>query len=70
MSENTPLFSVFAPFPIELMLRIYLLALLHSYDDERVLFTVCCKVILAEFCGVDSTVENLPERTTLVRFRT
>jgi len=58
------------PFPLGLMLRIYLLALLHNYGDERVLFEVCCNVVMAEFCGVDPTVDKIPERTALVRFRT
>ena len=57
------------PFPLKLMLRIYLLVLLHNYSDEQVLCEVTCNVIAAEFCEVDPTVDDLPERTVLVRFR-
>ena len=58
------------PFPLPLMLRLYLLALLPNYSDDRVLYEVCTKVIAAPFCEVDPTVDDLPERTVLVRFRT
>ena len=57
------------PFPLGLMLRIHMLALLHNYGDERVLYEVSCNVIAARFCEVDPTVDKLPERTVLLRFR-
>ena len=56
--------------PLPLMLHLYLLALLHNYSDNQVLYEVCTKVIAAQFCEVDPTVDELPERTGLVRFRT
>ena len=58
------------PFPLKLMLRLYLLALLPNYSDGQVLYEVCTNVIAAPFCEVDPTVDDLPERTVLVRFRT
>ena len=57
------------PFPLKLMWRLYLLALLPNYSDDQVLYEVCTKVIAAPFCEVDPTVDDLPERTVLVRFR-
>ena len=51
------------------MLRLYLLALLPNYSDGQVLYEVSTNVIAAPFCDVDPTVDDLPERTVLVRFR-
>ena len=51
------------------MLRLYLLALLPNYSDNQVLYEVSTNVIAAQFCDVDPTVDDLPERTVLVRFR-
>ena len=56
------------PFPLELMLRIFILQNLYDLADEKAVAEVIDSRAFSEFCGVDSS-NQVPNGDTLGRFR-
>ena len=56
------------PYPLELMLRIFLLQNLYDLADMRVMTEVIDSRAFSEFCGVTSP-EDVPDGDTIGRFR-
>ena len=56
------------PYPLELMLRIFLLQNLYNLADMRVMTEVIDSRAFSEFCGVTSP-EDVPDGDTIGRFR-
>ena len=56
------------PYPLELMLRLYLLQNLYNLSDEATVAEAIDSRAFSEFCGVDSS-NQVPDGDTLGRFR-
>ena len=56
------------PYPLELMLRIYLIQNLYSLSDMATVAEVIDSRAFSDFCGVDSS-NQVPDGDTLGRFR-
>ena len=56
------------PYPLELMLRLYLLQNLYNLSDEATVSEAIDSRAFSEFCGVDSS-NQVPDGDTLGRFR-
>ena len=56
------------PYPLELMLRIFLLQNLYDLADMRVMTEVIDSRAFSEFCGVTSP-DEVPDGDTIGRFR-
>ena len=56
------------PYPLETMLRLYLLQNLYDLSDEATLAEAIDSRAFSEFCGVDSS-NQIPNGDTLGRFR-
>ena len=56
------------PYPLELMLRIFLLQNLYDLADMRVMTEVIDSLAFSEFCGVTSP-DEVPDGDTIGRFR-
>lgn len=56
------------PYPLETMLRLYLLQNLYDLADEAMVAEVIDSQAFSEFCGVDSS-KQVPDGDTLGRFR-
>ena len=56
------------PYPLELMLRLYLLQNLYNLSDEASVAEAIDSRAFSEFCGVDSS-NQVPDGDTLGRFR-
>jgi IS5 family transposase len=57
------------PKPIETMLRMYLLQVWFSLSDEAVEDAIYDSYAMRRFLGLDFTVEQVPDATTLLHFR-
>ena len=57
------------PKPIETMLRMYLLQVWFSLSDEGVEDAIYDSYAMRRFLGLDFTVEQVPDATTLLHFR-
>jgi transposase, IS5 family len=57
------------PKPIETMLRMYLLQVWFSLSDEGVEDAIYDSYAMRQFMGLDFTVEQVPDATTLLHFR-
>lgn len=55
--------------PVELMLRMYLLQVWFSLSDEGVEEAIYDSYAMRRFMGLDFTVEQVPDATTLLHFR-
>ena len=56
------------PYPLEIMLRLYLLQNLYDLSDEATVAEAIDSRAFSEFCGVDSS-NQVPDGDTLGRFR-
>lgn len=56
------------PYPLEAMLRLYLLQNLYDLSDEATVAEAIDSRVFSEFCGVDSS-NQVPDGDTLGRFR-
>ena len=56
------------PYPLETMLRLYLLQNLYDLSDEATVAEVIDSRAFSDFCGIDSS-NQVPDRDTLGRFR-
>lgn len=56
------------PYPLEIMLRLYLLQNLYDLSDEATVAEAVDSRAFSEFCGVDSS-NQVPDGDTLGRFR-
>lgn len=56
------------PYPLEIMLRLYLLQNLYDLSDEATVAEAIDSRAFSEFCGVDSS-NQVPNGDTLGRFR-
>ena len=56
------------PYPLETMLRLYLLQSLYDLSDEATVAEAIDDRAFSEFCGVDSS-NQVPDGDTLGRFR-
>ena len=56
------------PYPLEIMLRLYLLQNLYDLSDEATVAEAIDSRAFSEFCGVDSS-NQIPDGDTLGRFR-
>ena len=56
------------PYPLEIMLRLYLLQNLYDLSDEATVAEVIDSRAFSNFCGIDSS-NQVPNRDTLGRFR-
>ena len=56
------------PYPLEIMLRLYLLQNLYDLSDEATVAESIDSRAFSEFCGVDSS-NQVPDGDTLGRFR-
>ena len=56
------------PYPLEIMLRLYLLQNLYDLSDEATVAEAIDSRAFSDFCGVDSS-NQVPDRDTLGRFR-
>lgn len=56
------------PYPLEIMLRLYMLQNLYDLSDEATVAEVIDSRAFSEFCGVDSS-NQVPDGDTLGRFR-
>ena len=56
------------PYPLEIMLRLYLLQNLYDLGDEATVAEAIDSRAFSEFCGVDSS-NQVPDGDTLGRFR-
>ena len=57
------------PKALETMLRMYLLQAWFSLSDEGVEDAICDSYAMRRFLGLDFTVEQVPDATTLLHFR-
>ena len=57
------------PKPVETMLRMYLLQVWFSLSDEGVEDAIYDSYAMRRFMGLDFTVEQVPDATTLLHFR-
>ena len=57
------------PVPIETMLRMYLLQVWFSLSDEGVEEAIYDSYAMRRFMGLDFTVQQVPDATTLLHFR-
>ena len=57
------------PKPLETMLRMYLLQVWFSLSDEGVEDAIYDSFAMRQFMGLDFTVEQVPDATTLLHFR-
>ena len=57
------------PYPLETMLRLYLLQNLYDLSDEATVAEVIDSRAFSDFCGIDSS-NQVPDGATLGRFRT
>ncbi|HWK27215.1 MAG TPA: IS5 family transposase [Solirubrobacter sp.] len=55
--------------PVETMLRMYLLQVWFSLSDEGVEEAIYDSYVMRRFMGLDFTVEQVPDATTLLHFR-
>lgn len=56
------------PYPLETMLRLYLLQNLYDLSDEATVTEVIDSRAFSDFCGIDSS-NQVPDGDTLGRFR-
>ena len=56
------------PYPLEIMLRLYLLQNLYDLSDEATVAEAIDSRAFSDFCGVDSS-NQVPDGDTLGRFR-
>ena len=56
------------PYPLETMLRLYLLQNLYDLSDEATVAEVIDSRAFSDFCGIDSS-NQVPDGDTLGRFR-
>ena len=56
------------PYPLEIMLRLYLLQNLYDLSDEATVEEVIDSRAFSDFCGIDSS-NQVPNGDTLGRFR-
>src|SRR6201999_3546904 len=57
------------PIGLERMLRIYFLQQWYGLSDEGLEDTLYDSIALRAFAGIDLAVENVPDATTLLKFR-
>ena len=57
------------PTPLKLMLRLHILQRLHDYSDSQAIEQLADSLSAMEFCDFDPTIDKIPERTVLTKFR-
>ena len=57
------------PIPLRIMLRLHVLQRLHDYSDQQAVDAVADSLSAMAFCDLDITVDTVPDRSVLTRFR-
>lgn len=57
------------PIPLRIMLRLHVLQRLHNYSDQQAVDVVADSLSAMAFCDLDITVDTVPDRSVLTRFR-